>query len=368
MKIKGKDVALSTLMREDVSLPCINYSWMTSSTYMSKVAGRDYWLDREAVFFEYLKQCRINLVPQWYFPGEEQRNIESGEIAHSHGPGGTEGISDPKEILEVIEKLPSDSRVESEFDIETTAREYAERIHKRIARANDEVLFIDDYGQADFMSGYNEWGYANYLMAIMDYPEALRRYYHYTSLKGRLLNQAIVLAVEKYGIAPFVYGGQDICMGSGPIVSPEILRNLYFPELKWAVEPLVENGIGIIWHCDGNINPIIHDILDIGVMGLQGFEEEHGVALEDMVKLQDKAGKPLSIWGCASVTSTLPHGTVADVKAAVERSFRLAGPGRGFVLSSTSSIMPEVPHENIDTLFNYGREFGTQFLSSKSGE
>ena len=32
---------------------------------------------------------------------------------------------------------------------------------------------------------------------------------------GRLYNQAIVLAREKYGIAPFVYSGQDICMGSG---------------------------------------------------------------------------------------------------------------------------------------------------------
>ena len=38
--------------------------------------------------------------------------------------------------------------------------------------------------------------------------------------------------------------------------------------------PLVENGISVIWHCDGNINPILADILDLGVVGLQGFEEE----------------------------------------------------------------------------------------------
>jgi len=129
------------------------------------------------------------------------------------------------------------------------------------------------------------------------------------------------------------------------------------------VEPLLDAGIGIIWHCDGDIRLIVQDILDLGVMGLQGFEEEHGTTLDDMVGLADTAGRLISIWGCVSVVTTLPFGSVQDVEAAVERSFRLAGPGRGFVLSSTSSVMPEVPHANIDALFRHGREFGARFLA-----
>lgn len=361
--MKGSEIALATLMRENPGAPCINYCWMTSSSYMSKVAGRDYWVDREGVFFEYLRQTGINLVPQWYFPGDEQRNIENGHVAHEHHPGGTEHIGSPEDILKAIDNLPSESAVEAEFDIETTAQDHADRLRERIDRANGEVLFIDGFGQADFMGGYNRWGYENYLIAIMDYPEVMRQYYHQTALHGRLRNEAIVLAREKYGIAPFVYSGQDICTSNGPIVSPQILRDVYFPELKWAMEPLVENGIGVIWHCDGNINPILDDILDLGVVGLQGFEEEHGVRYDEIVKLKNRTGRPISVWGCVSVTSTLPHGTADDVRQSVERSFTLAGKGRGFVLSSTSSIMPEVPHENIDMFFKHGRKFGTEFLS-----
>jgi hypothetical protein len=361
--MKGNEIALATLMREKVARPCINYSWMTSSTYMSKVAGRDYWCDREGVFFEYLHRCGINLVPQWYFPGEAQRNIERGHMAHEHLPGGTECIRGPEDIMRAVDRLPSDSVVEREFDIESAARSYADKLHARIERTQGETLFIDGFGQADFMGAYSCWGYENYLIAIMDYPESIREYYHHTALRGRLYNQAIVLAREKYGIAPFVYSGQDICMGGGPIVSPQMLRDIYFPELKWALEPLVENGIGIIWHCDGNITTILSDIMDLGVMGLQGFEEEHGVRYEEIVKLKDRTGQPISVWGCVSVTTTLPYGSVEDVKNSVERSFRLAGSGRGFVLSSTSSVMPEVPHANIDALFQHGREFGTEFLS-----
>ncbi|MCK5803870.1 MAG: hypothetical protein KAI66_13600 [Lentisphaeria bacterium] len=361
--MKNSEIALATLMGENPGRPCINFSWMTSSSYLSKVTGRDYWADREGVFFEYLRQTGINLVPQWYFPGDAQRNIENGHLMHEHRLGGTQNISNPEDILRAIDRLPADADVEAEFDLEATAQDYAGRLTERMDRAKGEVLFIDGFGQADFMGGYNCWGYENYLIAIMDYPEAMGRYYHHTALKGRLRNQAILLAREKYGIAPFVYGGQDICASSGPIVSPQILRSIYFPELKWAMEPLVENGIGIIWHCDGNINPILDDILDLGVVGLQGFEEEHGVRYDEMVKLRDRTGRPIGVWGCVSVTSTLPHGTADDVRQSVERSFTLAGKGRGFVLSSTSSIMPEVPHENIDMLFKHGREFGTEFLS-----
>ena len=364
--MKGRDIALATLMREEVHEPCINYSWMTNSSYMTKVAGRDYWSDREGVFFEYLRHSGINLVPQWYFPDEAQRNIEQGHIAHEVLPGGTERISKLEDILRSIERLPDDGQVEADFELEKTAHSYAQNILDRMEKADNEVLFIGHFGQADFMGGYDRWGYENYLMAMMDYPEAMGRYYHHSARKGRLINTAIAWACEKYDIAPFVYGGQDICGANGPIASPEILRDLYFPELAWCLQPLIDHNIGIIWHCDGNINPILGDIISLGVMGLQGFEEEHGVNFADLVRLKDTRGRPISVWGCISVVSTLPHGTPDDVRKSVERSFVLAGKARGFVLSSTSSIMPEVPHRNIDAFFEHGRDFGGEFLSGQT--
>lgn len=350
-------------MRQDIDQPCICYSWMTSSSYMSRVTGRDYWSDREGVFYDYLDRLPINFVPQYYFPGGDQRNIELGRLAHDPRPGGTAGTDSPEDVVRWIDDLPDEKEVRADYDVAQAAKDYADAIWDRTDRANGQVLFIDAYGQADFMGGYTRWGYGNYLIALHDYPEALRRYYHHSALLGRLRNDAIVLACRKHGIAPFVYTGQDICTSKGPIVSPELLREFYFPELKWCLEPLVESGIGIIWHCDGDIRPILTDIMDLGVMGLQGFEEEHGVDYAEMARLKDPQGRPISIWGCVSVISTLPHGSVDDVKRAVERSFTLAGKGRGFVLASTSSVMPEVPHENIDAFFQHGREFGRAFLS-----
>ena len=357
--MKGREIALATLHRESVSEPCINYCWMTNSAYMSRLAGRDYWQDPEGVFFEYLRRSNVNLCPQDYLPSAQHRRLEAGEIMRE--------VEEKRvrldDVIAAIEALPSDRQVERDLNIEDAAEEYAGDLEPRMERADHEVLFISGFGQPDFMGGYTRWGYENYLTAIALYPDLLRRYYHHTALRARLKNHAIVLARRKHGIAPFVYGGQDICTSRGPIISPAMLRELYFPELKWALEPLVEGEIGIIWHCDGDIRLIIDDLLGLGVDGLQGFEEEHGPDYAQIVKLNNKRGRCISVWGCVSVVSTFPHGAVEDVKAAVERSFTLAGKGRGFVLSSTSSIMPEVPHENIDAFFEHGKRFGEEFLA-----
>lgn len=358
----GREIALATLYRERVPYPCCTHCFITGSAYYTKVTGRDYWSDPQGCFVEMSRRVGANLIIQWYYPTERQRRLECREMMHEPHQHANAGFQDPEDVLRLIDGLPDDEAIIAEFDHETAAQAYVARIKGHQDLFEDDALVIDSFGQADFMGPYSSWGYENYLTAAGMDPAAMRRYYHYTALRGRLLNEAIVLAVEKYGLPPFAYTGQDICGANGPLMSPNMLREIYFPELKWCLEPLVENNVHIIWHCDGNIMPILDDLMDLGVSGLQGFEEEHGVDYARMCALRDMQDRPIIILGCVSVTSTLPWGTVDDVKASVERSFTLAGPGRGHVMSSTSSTLPETPLENIEAMFQHTREFGREFL------
>ena len=360
----GREIALATLHREEVPLPCLTSGFVTHSAYLSRVIGRDYWADPEGGFCEFVRRVGANFVPQWYYPRAAQRKLETGEIMHETRRHEAAGFRSPEDVRDFVEELPDDAAVERDFSIEQSAEDYARTIIEHSEMMGPEVLVIDGFGQADFMGAYTRFGYENYLAAAALYPEAMRRYYHHSAVNARLRNHAIVEAVERHGLAPFVYSGQDICGSGGPLMSPAMLRDLYFPELKWAMEPLIEAGIGVIWHCDGNILPILPDLLDLGIVGLQGFEEEHGPRWEDMCALTDPHGRPMIVWGCVSVTSTLPHGTPDDVRRSVERSFTVAGRGRGHVLSSTSSILPETPMENIDALFDHAHGFGREFLGA----
>lgn len=359
--MKGMEVAWRTLSQETVDEPCIVASWLMKGDYYGRVAGRDYWRDKESVFLEALPRMGVNLCPQFAMPQDRMGN--AAEIGVLDGSwSNRSALSDPEEILPIIEALPSDEEIERDFDVEAFAQRYATELKDHIDATGGETLFISSFGQADFMGPYNEWGYTPYLMAIALYPEYIQRYYHYSATRAYWQNVAIVEAIEQHGAAPFVYGGQDICANDGPLCSVKTLDEIYFPELERAVQPLVDRGIPIIWHCDGNIMPIVDRLIELGISGLQGFQEEAGVPYGELVNVESKWHSPLIIWGCVSVTTTLPFGSTEDVKKAVRRSFELAGPGRGFCLASTSSIMPEVPDENIDAFYQFGREFGRQYL------
>ncbi len=360
--MKGSEIARRTLDQERLTEPCMVGSWIMKGDYYSRIAGRDYWGDKEAVYLETLARLGINLCPQFCMPQDRLGN--AGVVDDSWA--NRLGLREPEEIIPLVEALPSDEQLAREFNLQAEARRYAEPLLEHRDATAGEVLFIGGFGQADFMGPYNAWGYNTYLSAIALQPEHVRRYYHYTATQGYLQNLAIAEAIHRYGLAPYVYGGQDICANDGPLCSPASLDALYWPELRRCVQPLIERDIRIVWHCDGNIMPVLDRLLDLGVSGLQGFQEEAGVPFDQLVTVRSRWGRRLILWGCVSVTTTLPYGAVEEVRAAVRRSYEMAGPGRGFGLASTSSIMPEVPDENIDALYLYGRDYGRQYLGARA--
>jgi uroporphyrinogen decarboxylase len=191
----------------------------------------------------------------------------------------------------------------------------------------------------------------------------MRRFFHHAGERARLRNVAIAHAIKTYDLAPVVYGGDDICFNDGPICSVATLEDLYFPALERAIEPLVTAGIDIVWHCDGNVLPIVDRLIACGITGFQGFQErEANIPLEEMVPYRRRDGGKLIFFGSISVVHTFPFGSPADIRREVERCFRVAAPGGGFCIAPTSSILPETPMENIAAFLDHSRLFGKRFL------
>ena len=352
--MRGREIAYRTLCFERLTEPCIVGDWVFHDQFFRAVTGRSVDEDPLQVAVEAFRRVGANLMPQFA--------VGSG----AHFFGGTKEASEnwipPEQIKREIESLPSPDTIERAFDFESVKQDYWQQVRRVQDAAADDILRIAWFGQPDFMGGYTRWGYQNYLEAMALYPEHMRRYYEHSGEHARLCNMGIAQVIGERSLPRFVYGGQDICFNQGPMCSPAWLAQNYFPSLRRAIEPLLENDIAIIWHCDGNILPILDLLLDAGVAGFQGFQEEAGVSLERMAALKTKRGRKPILWGSVSVTSTLPHGSVADVKADVQRCFRTAAPGGGFALAPTSSILPDVPLENVLALYQHGVEFGRRFL------
>jgi hypothetical protein len=356
----GCELAWRTLNLERVSEPCLLSNWLMKPEFFEATTGRDFFADPVGVACEAYRRVGANLCPQLALP-RARDNPSAGNWEVAYTSTRREWRS-PEQVKEAIERLPDLETLRRVFPFEKTRDDYARHLRLLRERTSDDLLWIAGFAQADFMGGFSRWGYENYLGCLALYPDAMSRYYEYTGEQGYLRNLAIAAAIRDNDLAPFVYGGQDICCNAGPMCSPAMLRELYFPHLKRAVQPLIEKEIRIIWHCDGNILPILDDLLDLGVSGFQGFQEEAGVALAQMIQVRTRWGRKPILWGSVSVTTTLPFGTVADVKRDVERCFDLAAPGGGFALASTSSILPETPLANILALYEHGRSYGCQVL------
>lgn len=370
----GAEIAWRTLNMERVEEPCIVASWMMKRDFFRHYAGvEDIYADPVRTVVDAFANAGANLNPQFIMPSPGHEHIATGpesvvgakitvpKSAPQHS--GHDDVT-PESVRDEIDAMPDPDTVGRDFDLDGAARKYAEPLLKRREMSRDRTLFISGFGCPSVMGGYTRWGYDNYLAALVLYPESFRKYFALGGENGRLHNCAAVEAVRKYDLAPFVYSGDDICFNDGPVCSPALLDDIYFPAMRRAFEPLLEADVRIIWHCDGDIRRIVPQLLEAGVSGFQGFQEEAGVSLEGMTQLRTRWGKKPILWGCMSVTTTMPFGTVEEVKGRVEECFRIAAPGGGFCLASTSSILPEAPLENIVALFEHGKKFGREFLKS----
>jgi uroporphyrinogen decarboxylase len=156
-------------------------------------------------------------------------------------------------------------------------------------------------------------------------------------------------------IAPVIFGGEDITTNHGPFVHPKLLRELFFPYLTRIVKAFRKHGIKYVFHSDGDLWPVLDDLVAAGVAGIHPFEPFCGM---DLLKVKEKIGDKVVLFGNIDCSGTLPLGSVEDVTKEVVSRIHEAGPGSGYVLGSSSEIEEIVPIPNIETMFQTLGKYG----------
>ena len=332
---------------------------------LEKAAGRnDYLTNPNEVYADAHRAFDVDMVLQFVLPDRQDR--ETGPYAELDVTNtglwsavfGMEGawkkehgeFTSPEDVRDFCLSLPDASQAKDYFD--------DDRIYQ-------EWIKLDKWG--DFLKPsvwvpcaeagvswmwYGGMGYENYLMAHLLYPQELERLFAFIGEEKFLRNGAIVRAIRENDMLPLMYIGTDICGNDGPLASPEVLHDIYFPHAKRAITPMVEAGIHLMWHSDGDIMPIVPDILDSGVDGFQGFEEDKGMDLYALAETPCKNGKLPFLLGSNNVTQTIyttPEEIRKDVKRMVDLSDKRGG---GVILSPSSSIMANTPTENVLALYD----------------
>jgi len=143
-----------------------------------------------------------------------------------------------------------------------------------------------------------------------------------------------------------IYDGDDVGAQNTMILSPTMWRKFLKPRYKLLSDLIHSKGKYFLFHSDGWIEPIINDLIEIGVDILNPVQPE----TMDPVRVRKMCGSKMAFEGTLSIQKTIPFGSTEDVRKEVRKRIIELGP-TGLILGPSHSLQPDTPLENILAIY-----------------
>ena len=131
-------------------------------------------------------------------------------------------------------------------------------------------------------------------------------------------------------------------------MSPRLFREFELPYLQRVIDYAKKRGIPVLKHSDGNLYPILDDLVEAGISGLHPMEP----GAMDLADVKKKYGEKICLLGNVDCKHVLPSGTEEDVRRDTRRCIDAAAKEGGHILTSSSSIHANSQFENFYTMVN----------------
>ena len=224
--------------------------------------------------------------------------------------------------------------------------------------------FVDRYAGDDLAiyTYIRPFGLFNVLfsMPMMDFSRAL--YTNRTLLEKMMdifieWNCLVIERLQQIGGIDFFLTPNDMAFKTGPFVSPAIFREFFLPRMKVAAEAI---KIPWVFHSDGNLTPVMDDLLTLGMNAVNPIESP----AMDLKEAKEKWGDKVCLWGNVDLHHALTMGTVEEVEAEVIRCMKEGAPGGGYICASSNSITNYCKVENVRAMLSAIKKYGTYPLDA----
>jgi uroporphyrinogen decarboxylase len=164
-----------------------------------------------------------------------------------------------------------------------------------------------------------------------------------------------VLALTRSGID--ILGlDDDVADMTHMLISPEMWRLFFKPYVRTIIEVCrrANPDLHILWHSDGNIEPIIPDLIEIGVDILNPVQPD----AMNPAKLKQQFGHRLTFWGTVGTPQRWAWARPDEIREEVCERIRTVGAAGGLIISPAYDLEPEFKWENVVAFFQAIEEFG----------
>lgn len=148
----------------------------------------------------------------------------------------------------------------------------------------------------------------------------------------------------------------DVGMPGSMMISPQTWRRFF----KFRLERIIQTAravlpnLRILYHSDGYYEPIIQDLIDIGVNAINPLQPDH----MDAERLRRRFGSELALWGTVGTQTAFSFNSPDQIREEVKMRIDTLG-REGLILSPAYDIdEPDIPWKNVESFFRAVKEFG----------
>lgn len=148
----------------------------------------------------------------------------------------------------------------------------------------------------------------------------------------------------------------DVGMPVSMIISPDTWRMYFKPRMDKIIcsARAIKPDLRVLYHSDGYYEPILGDLIDIGVNAINPVQPDH----MDAVRIRKQYGNRLALWGTVGTQTAFSYKKPHQIRDEVFERINKLGRA-GLILCPAYDIdEPDIPWENIKAFLNSVRDLG----------
>jgi uroporphyrinogen decarboxylase len=235
----------------------------------------------------------------------------------------------------------------SPYHVKGLARQ-VEDLHERGLAAGGNLPHL---GGELFETAWRLRGLENFLIDLVKRPD----WAHYLLDRLTDLGRRNAETLAKAGIDVLALD-DDVGMPGTMMISPATWREFFKPRLAEIIQAAraIHPTIRVLYHSDGYFEPIVGELIEIGVNAINPLQPEH----MDAARIRALHGLRVALWGTVGRQTTFSFAEPEEIREEVRQRIETLGRA-GLILCPAYDIdEPDIPWENIEAFLEAADAYG----------
>ena len=152
-----------------------------------------------------------------------------------------------------------------------------------------------------------------------------------------------------------LYVADDMGMNGKTLISPNQLREFFFPSLREQIKAWKQAGAKVLFHSCGNVDAILEDLADMGIDALNNIQVKAGM---NLASVKERIGDRVTIVGNVDATGIMCQEDKCLIESAIQEVIETAGKDGGLIIATDHSFHEGIPPENVFYFLEKAKELG----------